>query len=67
MKLTPEILDKMIEACIQEDVGSTPILNESIHPQAKTSTKLTPQILKRMLKEQLKKKTYEWVLLPPGG
>ena len=67
MKLTPEILDKMIEACIQEDVGSTPTLNENIHPQAKTSTKLTPQILKRMLKEQLKKKTYEWILLPPGG
>ena len=67
MKLTPQILDKMIQDCIQGNNEYTQSLNEDIHPQAKTSTKLTPQILKRMLKEELKKKTYEWVLLPPGG
>ena len=65
MKLTPDILDIMIKDCLEENNEYTQSLNESQKNPVKTSNKLTPQILKRMLKEELKKKTYEWVLLPP--
>lgn len=61
MKLTEHMLDQMISEFLDITDNPKP-LNES---QAKKRMKLTPQLLKKLLKEQLEKQTYEWVLLPP--